>query len=64
MEQRKALGDMLQQLMKQRDQREQELRQILVSTHSMVVVLVECVSRVHILRFHTTLAEHIFFFKN
>uniref|UniRef100_H3CP31 Leucine rich repeat and sterile alpha motif containing 1 n=1 Tax=Tetraodon nigroviridis TaxID=99883 RepID=H3CP31_TETNG len=29
-EQRKALSDMLQQLMKQRDQREQELRQVLV----------------------------------
>lgn len=40
MEQRSALSGMLQQLMKQRDQREQELRQVLVSTHSVVVVLV------------------------
>jgi len=30
-EQRTALSDLLQQLLKQRDQREQELRQVLVS---------------------------------
>lgn len=32
MDQRTALSDLLQQLLKQRDQREQELRQILVRT--------------------------------
>lgn len=61
MEQRSALSGMLQQLMKQRDQREQELRQVLVSAHSVVVVLVVVVlsvcvrvSSVHILQFYTT----------
>lgn len=33
MEQRTALSDLLQQLLKQRGQREQELRQVLVSKH-------------------------------
>lgn len=33
-DQRTALSDMLQQLLKQRDQREQELRQILVRKQS------------------------------
>lgn len=32
-DQRTALSDMLQQLLKQRDQREQELQQILVRKH-------------------------------
>lgn len=36
MNQRTALGDMLQQLLKQKDQREQELRQVLVRNRSVV----------------------------
>lgn len=36
MEQRTALGDMLQQLLKQRDQREKELRQVLVGKYSIM----------------------------
>lgn len=48
-EQRKALSDMLQQLMKQRDQREQELRQVLVSTGVSV-----CLSTVDILQIYNS----------
>lgn len=35
-EQRTALSDMLQQLLKQRDQREKELRQVLVRKYSII----------------------------
>lgn len=38
-DQRTALSDMLQQLLKQRDQREQELQQILVRKQSIIFVL-------------------------
>lgn len=37
-EQRTALSDMLQQLLKQRDQREQELRQVLVRNYLVAVL--------------------------
>lgn len=39
MDQRTALSDMLQQLLKQRDQREQELQQILVRKQSIFFFL-------------------------
>lgn len=60
LEQRKALSDTLQQLMKQRDQREQELRQVLVSTHLVLVVLgCSCVCEQLMFHSFTLISEYI-----